>query len=79
MKWTFTGDIIPGSTTFRSLEIFFSNVQLAEADINVAGKELAPKNLTWQCAKATAAHTGFDFADAMYINVVNSDPADPLA
>lgn len=79
MKWTFTGDVIPGTTTFRSLEIYFSNVQLSEGDINIAGKELAPKNLTFQASKATAAHTGFDFADAMYINVVNSDPADPLA
>lgn len=79
MKWTFTGDVIPGTTTFRSMEIFFSNVQFQEADINVPGKELAPKNLTFQCAKAASAHTGFAFTDAMYIVVTNGDPADPLA
>lgn len=80
MKWTFdSGVVIPGTTTNWSLEVFFSNVQIAEADINVPGKELAPKNLTFQASKASTAHVGFDYTDAMYVRVTNSDVADPLA
>lgn len=79
MKWIFTGSAVSGGSTTRSLTVFFSNVQIDTADINVAGKELAPKNLTFRASKATAAHTGFDFTDAMYIDIVNGDAIDPLS
>lgn len=79
MKWTFTGDVVAGGSTNRELSLFFSNVQFDTADINVPGKELAPKNLTFRASKPTAAHTGFDFADAMYIDMINGDSKDPLS
>jgi hypothetical protein len=79
MKWSFTGSVVAGGSTARELNFFFSNVQFTDADINAAGKGLVPKNLNFQCSKVSAAHTGFDFADAMYIDVVNGDSKDPLS
>ncbi|MEE9505705.1 MAG: phage tail tube protein [Thermoplasmata archaeon] len=79
MKWIFTGSAVPGGTTTRSMTFYFSNVQIDTADINVAGKELAPKNLTFRCAKPAAAHTGFSYADALFVEIVNTDAIDPLS
>ena len=79
MKWVFTLSPVIGGTTERSLTFFFSNVQLDTADINVPGKSLAPKNLTFRASKPTVAHNGFDFADALYVDINNGDAIDPLS
>lgn len=80
MSWVFTGVTIHGSTTYE-MGLYFSNVEFTGGTFNIAGPGRVPEviNFKAQVIPSGTPHTGFSFSDALYIEVVNSDNADPLA
>ena len=74
----FTGPVANGITTY-SLKVFLSDVQFSGGSFNVGGPQRVPEEINFQAGLPTAAHTGFAFADAIYITITNQQSTDPLA
>ena len=80
MKWTFTGPVAH-STQMYSLVLYFSNVQYESGSYNAGGPQRVPQTLNFRAhlVPSGTPHTGFSYADALYIEVINRQSADPLA
>lgn len=78
MLWEFIGGLANGVTVYQ-MSVFFSEVQFSGGSFNVAGPQRVPEVINFQAGVPTAAHTGFAFADAIYLTITNQQSADPLA
>jgi hypothetical protein len=78
MLWQFIGPVANGVTTY-DLSVFFSDVQFSGGSFNVGGPQRVPETINFQASVPTAAHTGFSFADAIYMTITNQQSTDPLA